>query len=276
MIDLHCHMLPGIDDGAANEDIALEMARIAVGDGITTTACTPHIYPGLFENTGEGIKQHVARFRERLKEADIPLEITYGADIQLVPEMVQGLNSGHMPTLNGTRYFLFEPPHHMVPTGFSRTIFDVLASGYVPVITHPERLTWLDDEHYAWFVDAARRGAWIQLTAGAVTGRFGRRPKYWSERFLDDGLVHILATDAHEPSRRPPLLAEGREAAEPWVGAEEAERLVSGRTRAILENRAPEEIPQPPAFNPEYKPEPPEKPSGGWLARLFKSRGQYT
>jgi protein-tyrosine phosphatase len=272
MLDLHCHMLPGIDDGAANEDIALEMARIAVGDGITTTACTPHIYPGLFENTGEGIKQHVERLRARLQEAGIPLEITYGADIQLVPEMVQGLNCGHMPTLNGTRYFLFEPPHHMVPNGFSRMIFDVLASGYVPVITHPERLTWLDDEHYEWFVDAARRGAWIQLTAGAVTGRFGRRPKYWSERFLDDGLVHILATDAHDPNRRPPLLAEGREAAEPWVGAEEAERLVSGRTRAILENRAPEEIPQPPAFNPDYKPEPPEKRSGGWFSRLFSDR----
>jgi protein-tyrosine phosphatase len=262
-------MLPGIDDGAFNLDTALEMARIAVADGITMTACTPHIYPGLFDNTGEGIKRHAQEFRNQVREAGIPLEITYGADIQLVPELVRGLRSGHMPTLHGTRYFLFEPPHHTVPTGFSNLIFDVLAAGYVPVITHPERLTWLDDEHYGWFVDAARRGAWIQLTAGAVTGRFGRRPKYWSERFLDDGLVHILATDAHEPKHRPPLLAEGREAAERRLGAEEAELLVTGRPRAVVEDREPAEAPPPPAFSQKPKQEEPDKPGKGWLAQLF-------
>jgi protein-tyrosine phosphatase len=183
--------------------------------------------------------------------------------------MVHGLRSGHMPTLHGTRYFLFEPPHHTVPSGFSHMIFDVLASGYVPIITHPERLTWLDEEHYAWFVDAARCGAWIQLTAGAVTGRFGRHPKYWSERFLDDGLVHILATDAHEPRNRPPLLAEGRAAAERWVGAEEADLLVSGRTRAIVENREANQVPPPPALNPNAMPRKHTKPRKSWIARLF-------
>jgi protein-tyrosine phosphatase len=272
MIDLHCHMLPAIDDGAADLQTALDMARIAVDDGITMTACTPHIYPGLFDNTGEQIKRHVEAFRAELAEAGIPLEITYGADIQMVPEMVRGLRSGHMPTLHGSRYFLFEPPHHTVPTGFSNLIFDVLAAGYVPVITHPERLTWLDDEHYPWFVDAARRGAWIQLTAGALTGRFGRRPKYWAERFLGEGLVHILATDAHETNRRPPLLAEARAAAEPSLGAEEAERLVAGRTRAIVENRDPAEVLRPPAFCGGAKRQVSEQPKGGWMARLFGTR----
>jgi len=269
MIDLHCHMLPGIDDGAANLDTALEMARIAVADGIVMSACTPHIYPGLFENSGEQIKRHLEDFRGRLKDADIPLEVTFGADVQLVPEMVSGLRSGHLPTLHGTRYFLFEPPHHTVPSGFLHLIFDVLAAGYVPLITHPERLTWLDEEHYPWFVDAARRGAWIQLTAGALTGRFGRRPKYWSERFLDDGFVHVLATDAHEPLHRPPRLAEGRAAAERWVGEQEADRLVTGRTRAVIENRDPAEIPSPPALDPAAIPRERRKARKGWLVGLF-------
>jgi protein-tyrosine phosphatase len=245
------------------------MARIAASDGITMTACTPHIYPGLFENTGPQIKECVQDLQGQLKEAGIPLEITYGADIQIVPEMVQGLRSGRMPTLHGTRYFLFEPPHHTVPTGFANLLFDLLASGYVPVITHPERLTWLDDDHYDWFADAARRGAWIQLTAGALTGRFGRRPRYWSERFLDDGLVHILATDAHEPKHRPPLLAEGRAEAERWVGAEEADRLVTGRTRAIIADQDPAEIPPPPALNPQSKRKDASEQKKGWLVRLF-------
>jgi protein-tyrosine phosphatase len=253
-------------------DTALEMAKIAVADGITMTACTPHIYPGLFDNTGEQIIRQVELLRAQLHEAGIPLQITYGADIQLVPEMLRGLRSGHMPTLHGTRYFLFEPPHHTVPSVFSPLIFDQLAAGYVPVITHPERLTWLDDEHYEWFVGAARRGAWIQLTAGAVTGRFGRGPKYWSERFLDDGLVHILATDAHEPKHRPPLLAEGREAAERWVGADEADLLVIGRTQAIIADFKPTDVQPPPALDPNNRIRVPSKAKKGWFAQIFSGR----
>jgi len=270
MIDLHCHMLPGIDDGAANLDIALEMARIAVDDGIVMTACTPHIYPGLYNNDAPGIKAAVDEFRQHLAEASIPLEVTYGADIQVDAELLQELNRGTRPTLHGTRYFLFEPPHHTVPPRFTDTIFDCLASGYVPLITHPERLTWLDEKHYPWFVDAARQGAWIQITAGALTGRFGERAKYWGERMLDDGIVHILATDAHNPTRRPPLLAEGRDAAARFVGAEEAERLVTGRPQAMVENQAPEQIAPPPAFDPNAEPIATDRnPRKSWLARLW-------
>lgn len=239
MIDLHCHLLPGIDDGPPDLATALEMARIAAADGITLTACTPHIYPGLYNNEADQILAAVAAFRLQLQEAGIPLEITTGADIQLVPELLDGLNSGRFPTLHGSRYFLFEPPHHTVPPRFQDLIFNVLAAGYVPVITHPERLTWLDEAHYPWFADAAGQGAWIQVTAGALTGRFGAGTQYWAERFLDDGLVHLLATDAHHTRRRPPLLAEGREAAARWVGPEEAQRLVADRPQAIIVDQDP-------------------------------------
>ena len=111
MIDLHCHLLPGIDDGPPDLATALEMARIAAAaDGITLTACTPHIYPGLYNNEADQILAAVAAFRLQLQEAGIPLEITTGADIQLVPELLDGLNSGRFPTLHGSRFFLFEPP----------------------------------------------------------------------------------------------------------------------------------------------------------------------
>lgn len=270
MIDLHCHLLPGIDDGSADLAMSLSMARLAVEDGITTTACTPHIYPGLFENRGPDIRERVSSLSDAFQDAGVDLKLTYGADIQIVPELLEGLGSGMMPTLGGTRYFLFEPPHHTVPNGFSQLLFDVLASGYVPVITHPERLTWLDDAHYPWFSSAARQGAWLQITAGAVTGRFGRRAKYWSERFLSDGLVQILATDAHEPVHRPPLLAEGREAAAHLVGAEEAQRLVLDRPRAILENVDPELVPKPPGLSGELKNKPTREEKKGLFQRWFQ------
>lgn len=270
MIDLHCHLLPGIDDGASDLATALEMARIAAADGITLTACTPHIYPGLYENDAAGIARAVEGLRHQLREAGIPLQVTTGADIQMIPELVERLGSGAFPTLHGSRYFLFEPPHHSVPARFTESLFDARASGYVPIITHPERLTWLDDAHYGWFVTAARDGAWLQVTAGALTGRFGPRPKYWAERLLDDGVVHLLATDAHAADRRPPLLAEGREAAARWLGADEADRLVNQRPQAVIDDAAPATVTPPPALGGPACERPDSARRHGWLARLFR------
>ncbi|MEA3411753.1 MAG: CpsB/CapC family capsule biosynthesis tyrosine phosphatase [Pseudomonadota bacterium] len=266
MIDLHCHMLPGIDDGAPDLDTALEMARVAVGDGITQVACTPHIYPGVYENDAQGIRKAVSRFRERLAEAGIPLRLTFGADTHLVPDLVEGLDSGRIPTLNGTRYFLFEPPHHVAPPRFSESVFNVLAAGYVPLITHPERLRWIED-HYELFIRAAGAGAWLQLTAGSLTGRFGRRVRRWSERMLDEGVVHILATDAHNLNNRAPLLAEGRDAAAERVGEEEALRMVEGRPRAVLDNEPPDGLPLPEGLMDNEAVE--QSRGRGWLRRLL-------
>jgi len=265
MIDLHCHMLPAIDDGARDLKTALEMARLAVADGITLTACTPHIYPGVYENTGAGIQEAVLQLRAALTDAEIPLEITYGADVQLAPDLLDGLGSGRIPTLHGTRYFLFEPPHHVAPPRFLETVYDLLAAGYVPLVTHPERLHWIED-HYDWFRRAAEEGAWMQLTAGAVVGRFGRRPRYWAERMLEEGIVHVLATDAHDPVRRGPWLGEGAEAAARRVGAEEARRLVLDRPRAVVENQDPAEVPDPPGLGAVVQARPsPDR----WWRRLF-------
>lgn len=242
MIDLHCHLLPGIDDGAPDRAVALAMARMAVADGIRTVACTPHIYPGLYENDRAGIRAAVEAFRGELADEGIALQLTTGADTHLAPDLVEGLRSGRIATLADSRYFLFEPPHHVAPPRLADSVFQVLAAGYVPVVTHPERLTWIE-EHYPLFAQLVRGGAWMQVTAGSLTGRYGRRPRYWAERMLDEGLVHILATDAHHCERRVPLLAEGREAAATRVGADEAMHLVQTRPECILYNRPACEAP---------------------------------
>ncbi|HEX5755245.1 MAG TPA: CpsB/CapC family capsule biosynthesis tyrosine phosphatase [Arenimonas sp.] len=262
MIDLHCHMLPGIDDGAPDLEVSLAMARCAVEDGITLTACTPHIYPGLYENDKPGIEAAITALRRALAEAGIPLQLTIGADTHLAPDLVASIRGGRVPTLAGSRYLLFEPPHHVAPPRFEESVFNLMAAGYVPVITHPERLSWIET-HYAVFGRLVHAGAWIQVTAGAVTGRFGRRPKYWAERLLDEGLVHILATDSHHIDKRPPLLAEGRDAAASRLGAFEAEHLVLTRPRGIVDDVAPGLLPALPAVAVE-----PEKRPGLWQ-RLF-------
>ncbi|QSX76056.1 hypothetical protein HIV01_006030 [Lysobacter arenosi] len=242
MFDLHCHLLPAIDDGAVDLDMALEMARMAAADGIVTVACTPHIYPGMYENTADGIRAAIAAFQAELDERGIALRLVEGADVHLDPNLIEGIRSGRVPTLAGSRYLLLEPPHHVAPPRFEEAVFDLMAAGFVPVITHPERLTWVET-HYDVFARLADRGAWMQITAGAMTGRYGRRVKYWGERFVGEGLCMILATDAHHPQRRPPLLAEAREAAAALVGMEEAVHMVDTRTRGIVDDLAPDQLP---------------------------------
>jgi protein-tyrosine phosphatase len=246
MFDLHCHLLPGIDDGASDLGVALAMARMAVADGIRTVACTPHIYPGLYENDAAGIRTAIAQLQAALDEEGIPLRLVEGADVHLDTNLAGAVRGGRVPTIAGSRYLLLEPPHHVAPPGFEQQVFALMAEGLVPVITHPERLSWVED-HYDLFVRLAERGAWMQVTAGALTGRHGRRPRFWAERFVAEGRAHILATDAHDVRRRPPLLAEARDASVPLVGAVEAEHMVCTRPAGIIADSNPADLPLLPA-----------------------------
>lgn len=245
MIDLHCHILPGIDDGSPDLTTSLAMARAAVADGIVLTACTPHVFPGRYDNSRQSIEHSVDALREALSTAHIPLQIVAGGDTRLVPGLLARLRAGEVPTLAGSAYLLLEPAHHAIPPEFEQSVYELLTAGYFPVITHPERLNWIDD-YYDLFKRLAQRGAWMQITAGSLTGRFGSGARYWGEKMLDEGLVHLIATDAHGLNKRPPLLAEGRRAAERWVGAEEASRLVLERPRSIIAHQAPSASSPPP------------------------------
>ena len=243
MIDLHCHLLPGIDDGAPDLETSFAMARIAVEDGITVTACTPHNHPGVYDNHGPAIKAAIATLQLELDGAGIPLKLISGADVHIAEDLVDGLKSGRVASLNDTRYFLFEPPHHIAPPRMEAVVFDVMLAGYMPVLTHPERLTWIED-HYDAIVRLAGRGVLMQITAGSVTGRFGKRPKYWADRMLDEGLVHILATDAHNLRNRKPVLSEARDMVSERLGEAEAAAMVLDRPARIVENAPPEAAPR--------------------------------
>jgi len=265
LIDLHCHLLPGIDDGAPDLETSLEMARIAVAEGIGTVACTPHIYPGLYENNGPDILRRVASLQSELEGAGIPLTLVAGCDAHLTPTMVAELDSGHIPTLAGSRYFLFEPPHHVAPPRLEETVRATMAGGYLPIVTHPERLSWIES-HYETMKRLAAAGAWMQLTSGSVTGRFGKRAQYWSERMLDEGLVHLLATDAHNLRNRKPLIREAFDAVAARLGEQAARDMVETRPAIVLANADPETAPETISAAP-------ARPSGGFevLRRLFRA-----
>ena len=246
MYDLHSHLLPGIDDGSPDYETSLAMARAYVEQGVRCVACTPHILPGLYHNTGPQIREAVAGLRQRLDEAGIPLKLVSGADNHIVPDFVAGLKEGRLLTLGDTSYVLVEPPHHVAPARLEDLFFNILLGGYIPILTHPERLTWIESK-YDLMVRFAENGVLMQITAGSITGRFGRRPRHWGQRMLAEGLVHILATNSHNMTSRPPDLAKGFREAERLVGAEEARHLVVTRPLGILKNKPPRELPPPDA-----------------------------
>ena len=226
--------------------MSLDMARAAVASGVTVMACTPHILQGVWPNKGQDIRGWTASLQQELNKANIPLRLVAGADNHIVPKMAEALAQGRMLSIDDTRYVLVELPHHIAPIQMDDFFFSLMMAGYVPVFTHPERLTWID-RHYDSIVKLAAAGVWIQITAASLLGRFGRRAQYWGERMLTDGIVHILASDAHNMTSRPPLLAEGGAAAARLVGPIEAEQLIRTRPAAILSNTAPSLIAPPDA-----------------------------
>ena len=244
MIDLHCHMLPGIDDGAGDVAVSLAMAKASVGQGITTVACTPHILPGLYDNSGPEIRQATAQLQEMLDKEGIPLQLTTGADAHMAPDFIAGLRSGRLLAVADSRYVLVEPPHHTAPPQLEDFFFNMVVAGYVPILTHPERLSWVPARYEA-IKRLVAAGVWMQITAGSLTGAFGRGALYWAQRMLDEGCVHVIASDAHDTRQRPQNLAAGYECAAKRVGGGEAEYLVLTRPMGVLKDQSPSSLPGP-------------------------------
>lgn len=242
MIDLHCHILPGIDDGAQDVAVSIAMAQASVEQGVTVLACTPHILPGLYHNSGPAIREATQNLQVVLDREGIPLRLVPGADVHMAPDFINGIRSGRLLSLADSRYILVEPPHHTAPPQLEEFFFALVVAGYVPILTHPERLSWVPSR-YAMVKKLVDAGVWMQITAGSFTGAFGRNALYWAQRMLDEGCVHLLASDAHDAERRPPNLAVAREIVAKRVGAEEAEHLVTTRPMGILKDQLPSSLP---------------------------------
>lgn len=244
MIDLHCHILPGLDDGPRNLEISLKMARIAAADGVKAIACTSHIFPGLYDNTAAKLIAATDELRNALQQSGVTLDLVCGADAHMDVQFTQKLAEREIPTLAHSRYVLIEPPYHVAPIRMEQFFFQVLLAGYVPILTHPERLRWIS-ERYGVIEHLSHHGVWMQITASSLTGRFGREPRYWAERMLCEGRVHVIATDAHDTHNRPPDLSLGWEAAAKRVGDREATHMVLTRPRGVLDNEPPSDLPVP-------------------------------
>lgn len=228
LVDLHIHILPGMDDGPGSPAEALEMARRAGAEGIGAVVATPHVITGLYPNTREKILESVEYFRDLLREKQLPLSVFPGAEYRLEPDLPERLARGELLTLNDTgRYLLVELPSSLIPPYTGRVIYELLLQGVIPVIAHPERNLALAKEPSLLY-ELVAKGALSQVTAGSLTGMFGSGAALTAQLFLAHGCAHFLASDAHSPHGRAPVLAEALEAATRLLGKDGAGRLASG------------------------------------------------
>lgn len=236
MIDLHCHLLPGIDDGPADLATALRLARHAVSAGIRTAVVTPHMHSGRYENRAAGIRAAAQAFQRALDAEGIALEIAGAAEVRLDHEILSWVGADHIPYLGrweGERLMLLEFPHSHVPVGADKLVAWLLKQGIRPMIAHPERnkdiLRSIDK-----LLPFIRLGCLLQVTAGSVAGSFGPLARARAVDLLERGWVTVLASDAHNLEARPPELEPGRLAAALIVGEEESWNLVRHRPAAII------------------------------------------
>jgi protein-tyrosine phosphatase len=245
MIDLHCHILPGIDDGAETLEQTLEMARIAVDDGIIITVATPHQQDGVYHNTADGIGQKVREVNAYLQQEGVQLTLLPGADVHIDVNTAEKIVRGEIMSINNTkRYFLLEFPAHTIPPNIDKLIFNLLLKNIVPVLTHPERIAEVQETPNRVF-DLVTMGVLSQITAMSITGGFGRRAQKCARTLLKHNLVHIIASDAHSPEYRPPILSDAVAIAGRIVGAEQARQMVTTIPDCIIHGNPVPMLPAP-------------------------------
>lgn len=242
MIDVRAHLLPGFVDGPASLELALDMARLAVADGILVAVCTPPHTPGLSTPDAASIRAAVTDFSHRLIEAHIPLHVVPGSELHFRSELVSALEAGQVLSLNGSRYVLIDMPAMVPPARLDVVLQALINSGRTPIIAAPERLKWIE-AGFEFISDMVKAGVWLQVTAGSLTGVFGKRTQYWAERLIGSSMVHLIASDCHDFDKRKPVLSEARKMAANIVGDEEATHLVLTRPLAILDNEPVASVP---------------------------------
>lgn len=210
MIDIHHHLLSGLDDGATSLDISLEMARIAVREGITHVVCTPHAN-GQYAYDRRLVEIKIAELQWRLDEEKIPLKLGRGCDFHMSYDNIQEAQiDPEKYSVNGLGYLLVELPDYGISVNLTETFYQLQLAGLTPILTHPERNATLQTDEPR-MMEWLRGGVLVQVTAGSVTGKMGKAAQKMAHRLLEKRWVHFLATDAHNTTSRPPQIREAFE-----------------------------------------------------------------
>ena len=237
MIDIHTHILPTIDDGPTTMTESLEMCRIAVNDGIKKMIATPHVQNGMYDLDANKVLEKIHLLNQLVKQEGLDLVIFPGAEVHLSDRLLDAeiLKESSILTINGGRkYILLEFPFQWVPSGTEHVIFKLRSMGFTPILPHLERNFKIQRDpvmvrHFA------EMGAILQVTAQSITGDFDAAPMKCALWMLKNNLVHVIASDAHSPIARPPILSKAVKVVADMLGEEAAKKMVLEHPATILE-----------------------------------------
>jgi protein-tyrosine phosphatase len=227
VIDLHCHYLPFVDDGADSLQEAIALATASSYDGIRHAVLTPHVFPGQWENTASSLAAAFRAFRTMLRTSNLEFDVSLGGEVRLLPESLELAARDELTTLGsweGGRVQLLELPDAHIPAGTHKAIEFLLARGYRPMIAHPERNKDVMRDPRR-ILPLVNMGCLLQLTAASVVGQFGPQAHKTALQLLDAGIVTVIASDAHNLEHRPPRMGLARATLEARYGAEAAALL---------------------------------------------------
>jgi protein-tyrosine phosphatase len=261
LIDTHSHILPGIDDGSKTLEESLELCRMAAEDGVRTTVCTPHI-DFKYANTRQTIEAAFRTLEGALQAEGIALRLVRGAEVHMSPDILPRLKANDLLTYNDkARHMLLEFPFQAVIPGVDDMVYRLRLAGITPVVAHPERIAYFTD-NVDRLATLVRLGALAQITGGSVLGQFGQKSQQAALTMIRRNLAHVVASDAHDPSYRRPVLSEAAAELERLFGAARARSLVVETPSALVEGGDVE------------PPEPVEEPARmkGFLSSWFSRR----
>jgi protein-tyrosine phosphatase len=244
MIDIHHHLLWGLDDGASSIELSLDMAKMAAADGITHIVCSPHAN-GQYEYPPDVVAAKIAELQDLLNSQQIPLTLGRGCDFHLSYENIQAAQEDPARySINSLGYLLVEIPDYGLPRGLAEVFYQMQIVGLTPILTHPERNKTLQTEQ-ALLKEWLRAGVLIQVTAGSVVGRMGKKAERMAHELLANRWVHFLATDAHNTTSRPPKMQEAFDIVAKKYGPDYAHLLCNSNPLAAFMGK-----PMPPQLEP--------------------------
>lgn len=264
MIDLHLHLLPGVDDGAATIEISRAMLERAELLGFTSLVATPHLSGRLAPAYDEKVRAALSSVRQEAEAFAIAIAIELGYEIQLSPDLPDRLQRGERSRLADSTTVLVELPFAGWPLFTESVLFDLQTMGLRPLLAHPERYAAIQAD-ISKGLELAERGVLMQITAGSVAGLFGKPAQRVAEQFLRQGAVTVLASDAHSAGQRFVSVADGIARTQSLIGPARTQQLIYDNPKALLESR-----PLPRQADIVAEPE----AGGGWKKAISKATGR--
>lgn len=236
MIDIHCHIVPNIDDGAKSLDDALEMAKIAYDEGIRKIVNTSHYHPNFEYKKGKELFESVKEFNNILKLNNLDIELLIGNELYYSEDIIEIIEQKEFYTLNNSKYLLIEFSPIRFPKNIVDIIYEIKIRGYVPILAHVERYKEVQ-ENVNIIYDCIKEGALIQVNSSSIIGKNGKEAERVSEILLNNNMIHFIATDAHSSTRRRPIIRETYDYIVRKYGEQKAEMLFIQNPYKVIEDK---------------------------------------